>query len=200
LKPNATFIDVGANIGWYTVLASVCVGAGGKVFAFEPVRRIFQHLTENVQINHGRNVFLERLAISDKCGTAILSNVDPRNDGSGSIVAGRVQGEEVTTEELDTYCAARGISNIDLLKLDVEGAEMLALGGMKSLLSERRVKRILFEYDRSLQEQAGQQPHAVLEFLERFGFEFGSINYFGFTERLHDISKLRTMNIVARCR
>src|ERR1700722_4854735 len=72
LREGDVFVDIGANIGWFTLLASAGVGASGQVIAFEPSGRIHQHLADNVRLNDCRNVVLERLAISDTSGSAIL--------------------------------------------------------------------------------------------------------------------------------
>ena len=197
LREGDVFVDIGANIGWFTVLASAGVGASGQVFAFEPSRRIHQHLADNVGINNCGNVVLERLALSDASGSAILANANPRNDGMGSIVHGGRTGEEVRTQTLDAYFEGRDAGTIDLVKLDVEGAEMFVLRGMRGLLAAGRVRRILFEYHRGQQAAAGEPPQIIFEFLREFGFEFHALNYFGNTRPLRSYEDLVYSNVVA---
>lgn len=197
LREGDLFVDIGANIGWFAVLASAGVGASGQVFAFEPSRRIHQHLADNVGINNCGNVVLERLALSDVSGSAILANANPRNDGMGSIVHGGRAGEEVRTQTLDAYFEGRDAGTIDLVKLDVEGAEMFVLRGMRELLAAGRVRRILFEYHRGQQAAAGEPPQVIFEFLREFGFEFHALNYFGNTRPLRNYEDLVYSNVVA---
>ncbi len=199
LRPGGVFVDVGANIGWFTVLASKCVGPTGRVFAFEPSERIYRHLCENTAVNCCDNVTVERLALSDKNGTAVLANTNRTNDGMGSIIERGLQGEEVATVTLDDYMSILGDKSIDLIKLDVEGAELMALRGMRQLLAAGRIKHIVFEFHRGQQQEAGLEGGEMFELLRQFGFNFHGLSYRGATKILPPESELIYTNVVASC-
>ena len=138
LRPGDVFVDAGANLGWFTVLAGRLAGPTGKVFSFEPSPSIFEHLRRNVEINGLANVRLENSALGAAPGQAVLSGIRERNQGTGSIVRGvnasETAGCQVPVTTLDVYCKTQGIERIRMLKIDVEGAEGLVLDGAAQVL------------------------------------------------------------------
>ena len=135
------FIDVGANIGCYTLLASKLVGQEGKVIAFEPVSDIFERLKFNVELNNVSNIELNRKAVYSGSGTIDLFLAGSENLGMTSIFhhdAENGMTEKVETVSLDDYVAATKPERVDLIKIDVEGAELFVLRGMKMVLKSLR--------------------------------------------------------------
>jgi FkbM family methyltransferase len=124
VRPNSVFYDVGANVGIYSLLASMLVGTG-KVFAFEPVPRNIKFLSEHLRLNRVTNVEVVPVAISDTVGVA---HFDVEETGYMGHLA-KHGGVSVQTETLDSLALTGKISPPDYVKMDVEGAELLALRG-----------------------------------------------------------------------
>jgi FkbM family methyltransferase len=135
VKPGDTVVDAGANVGYYTVIGARLVGDKGKVYAFEPDPANFALLEKNVRLNGLTNVVLERKALSNRKGTVQLFIADA-NKGDHRIY--QPDGEsrpwiDVEAVRLDEYFKGLG-RGIDVLKMDVQGAEGLILEGMTGLL------------------------------------------------------------------
>lgn len=170
IQPEDTVIDIGANFGWYTTLFSNLMGEQGEVHSFEPVSQIFYELQRNVKLNgSSNNVFLNQQALGDKvcriqihvfsglpCGHASISLLD-RNDYINY---------ECPMTTLDIYLSKRQITNVQLVKCDVEGAEMLVLKGSESLLSSFKAPMWLLEINTETSAYFGYQPCDLLYFLQ----------------------------------
>jgi FkbM family methyltransferase len=135
LRSNAVCVDGGAHIGVVSVLlASLC--PGGRVYAFEPVPETAAHLEHNLAANGIANVTVERLALYRDDGEIAL-DFDESYPGGSHIGEGKCR---VATIRLDSWVEARGLDRLDLLKLDVEGAEPAVLDGAEETL--RRFKPV----------------------------------------------------------
>jgi len=132
VRENSVVFDVGAHVGFYTLLASVLVGPRGRVFAFEPFPANLVYLQEHLRLNRIENVTVVEAAVSDKCGTAFFDE-GPSSSMGHISPNGRLQVETVAIDEL----VAKGELPLpDFLKMDIEGAEALALSGAKSVLAQ----------------------------------------------------------------
>lgn len=170
IQPGDTVIDIGANFGWYTTLFTHLTGEKGEVHSFEPVSQIFYELQRNVKLNSSsNNVFLNQQALGDKvcriqmhvfsglpCGHASISLLD-RNDYTNY---------ECSMTTLDSYLSKRHMTNVQLVKCDVEGAEMLVLKGAVSLLSSFKPPMWLLEINTETSAYFGYQPCDILYFLQ----------------------------------
>lgn len=151
LKPGMVFFDVGANLGQYTVVGAAQVGPLGAVHSFEPSTRMYAELRFNVGLNAAGDVCrLNQLAVADKNGLARLSVQEPGKEVYGSLgtqswAAPTVGHETVCTISLDGYVAEQGIAHVDLIKMDIEGAELLALQGARNLLARPDAPALLVE-------------------------------------------------------
>ncbi|MCA1589666.1 MAG: FkbM family methyltransferase, partial [Acidobacteria bacterium] len=126
IKPGHVFFDIGANVGYYSILASRLIGKSGAVISCEPVVRNLALLQRHFEINHASNIRVLPFAVSDKNA---MEKFSPGPDTSmGHLAAGSGSGDDVLvpTITLDTIAAEFGISP-DVVKIDVEGAEMLVL-------------------------------------------------------------------------
>jgi FkbM family methyltransferase len=133
LPSNAVAVDGGAHIGVISVLlASLC--PAGHVYAFEPVPETAAHLEHNLAANGITNVTVERLALYREDGEITLA-FDESYPGGSHIGDGECR---VTTARLDTWVESRGLDRLDLLKLDVEGAEPAVLDGAEQALRRFR--------------------------------------------------------------
>jgi FkbM family methyltransferase len=133
LEKGMRVVDIGANIGYYALLAARAVGQTGRVYAFEPTPRTYELLCQNVKANGFDNVVTVQKAVANRSGTArlYLDRNNAVNTLSSSLERrGSLEVEVVT---LDQYFA-RSTVPIDVLKMDIEGSEPLALEGMADLL------------------------------------------------------------------
>ncbi|HWE39946.1 MAG TPA: FkbM family methyltransferase [Isosphaeraceae bacterium] len=172
LKPGMTFVDVGANVGYFTLLASRRVGAGGRVIAIEPSPIVHERLAEVVASN-GLAAEVHRIGLSDENGTCTLflppaevGNHSPtmvRYEGSGSEVS-------VPVRRLDDCLDEWGVAAVDLLKIDVEGHEPAVFRGASRALASGRIKAILCEFNDFWLRQSGTTPQAAHELLTGLGF------------------------------
>ncbi len=173
LRPGMTVIDAGANIGQYTLLAASAVGSGGSVHSFEPIPATFGHLRAHVSGNHLTNVELNRMAVwhEDATVTLALPQEYSRNAGTWTIGAHESGTAPIQAQaiRLDTYAAQRGLSRVDVIKMDIQGAEPFALAGARGLLADCR-PTLLMEIDRASLKALGGSPEMLWEELSKFGY------------------------------
>jgi len=163
VKKGYTVIDIGANIGYYTLLFAKLVGKEGKVYAFEPEPNNLHLLKKNIEINNYHNVIIEQKAVSD---TTKNVNLFTAKQGIGEH---RINfswfgnnGIEVKAIKLDNYIKEK----IDFIKIDIEGAEYNALLGMKKILESNKDIKILVEYGKSQLNEFGVNEDDFFNFLE----------------------------------
>ena len=152
LRPGATFIDAGANEGFHTVCASRLVGPTGRVVAIEPQSRLMPILEGNLAANRCDNVHLVRKALSDREGSARLYLYPSSSPGASSFTLPTrywLPSEEVATVTLASIFDEHGIKECDLLKMDIEGAEALAIPGAEALFRDGRIRAMVLEPSRA---------------------------------------------------
>lgn len=168
LSAGDAALDIGANIGQMALAMAFRVGPKGRVLAFEPHPEIFNALVENIRLNGLTNVQPHRVALSETDGTAnlIISAEFASNDGVASLET-NLRGESVSviTRRLDNIC---DFEHVGLLKIDVEGHELSVFKGAQRLLSENRIRHIIYE------DHAGY-PSAVSSLLEGHGYKIHNI-------------------------
>jgi FkbM family methyltransferase len=138
VKSGTTFVDVGANVGLYTVAMAPWVGPGGRVMAFEPLRDNTARLRANVAMNHFNNVDVYSQALGDTEGTIALKlSNDPCYPSVIEVMGNRgiQRSETVPITRLDTVWTASGCPEISAIKIDVEGAELMVLKGAQEVLT-----------------------------------------------------------------
>jgi FkbM family methyltransferase len=165
LRNAKVVLDAGANIGWYTLLSASRMANGGRVISFEPEETNFAYLSKSVSANGFTNVKLMQTALSDEVGrTSLHLSPDPKNPGMHSIAFNFATGTiSVPTTTLERTAIDEGIEKIDVLKIDVEGAEPQVLRGGHSLLENGRIHHIFLEWT---PERWGDQG-ALVSLLER---------------------------------
>jgi FkbM family methyltransferase len=173
VKPGMCVVDAGANVGQYTLLASTAVGPRGHVHSFEPVPATFANLEHNVLANQLANVSLFRAALWQVRTEVSLgiSQKDAGNNAGAYTITLPDSGAVVKASaiSLDEHAAEHRIQRIDVIKMDIEGAELFALRGMTELLRQHK-PTILLEINRPLALRAGYLPEQTWEFLSQFGY------------------------------
>ena len=140
-------IDIGANIGYYTLLAAKLVGDKGKVFAFEPEPRNHTLLLKNIELNGYKNIIPRQQAVSSKSGKVKLF-LHEVESGAHSLYEVRKDAREaivVDAVSLDEFFAGKEYP-IDIIKIDVEGAEMTVLLGMPKIVKNNDNLKIFTEF------------------------------------------------------
>jgi FkbM family methyltransferase len=174
LKPGMTVIDVGANEGLYTAFAARCVGPKGKVIAVEPSSRECGRLRRNLELNHLQNVVIFPVAASNASGQADLRIAGYGHEGHntlGAFIYGTrlARTETVRLLPLDDVAREAGVERVDVMKIDVEGAELAALEGARGILSRDHPLLLLELCDATLQHQ-GAGSADVLKLLKAYGY------------------------------
>jgi FkbM family methyltransferase len=173
-------IDIGANIGYYTILASRLAGPEQRVFSFEPQANIVSKLRRNIEVNALRNVEVFPYALSDKDGT-VNFNVPPEGaEAYGSMHAnGRFEVArtvEVEMHRLDDVLDKLGNPKIGLVKIDAEGAELLILRGAQKLLSSPDKPDLIFEANETNCKPFGYCAFDVLAYVHSFGYRMRQLD------------------------
>lgn len=173
LAPGDVFLDVGANIGYYSLLASHLVGPRGSVVAIEASPATFQALSHNLAMNKIANVRALNLAASDRAGRLTLYRGEEHNSGRATVVDG--QGLEVEAEvpaaPLNSILSAGELRRLRLAKIDVEGAEAQVVAGMGALIEQGRDDlEIIIEINPAQLQHQGTTAEVVLAPFLRAGY------------------------------
>ena len=176
INPGDTVLDIGANIGYFSVLFSEWVGRKGKVFAFEPEDINYHLLDKNLRINKCKNVILEKKAISDKEGRVkLFLNEEQRGAHSFWGTEDKQNFIEIEIIRLDDYFFKKGIK-VDFIKMDIEGAEPKALRGAEQLFSSTPHLKGIFEFNPYMLKLAGEDPLAFLSKFTAWGYKLYRIS------------------------
>lgn len=170
-----TVLDIGANIGYYTLLFARRVGVGGKVFAFEPDPVNLKVLRKNVSANGYRNVTIVDKAVSDREGKTKFYLANASDSNSIYEFSSGLRSIDVETVSLDAYLEGYG-GEINLVKMDIQGAEYAALQGMRGLLAKNPKAKIIAEFEPALLRDCGVEPAEYLDLLGELGFEIYDIS------------------------
>jgi FkbM family methyltransferase len=175
LRPGMTFADVGANWGYFTLLGAHLVGPRGRVLAVEADPRMFATLARNIARNALPHVTALHAAVADRACTVTLAGYRDGDDkrGLSKLVETVPAGSptfRVAAQPLDAACDRLGIVACDVVKMDVEGAELLALVGMAEGLRAGRYRRILIELHPTMLAERGTDIAAVVGALGDNGY------------------------------
>jgi len=179
VQPGMTVLDIGAHKGFYTLLLSRRVGAEGRVLAFEPSRRERARLKVHVRGNscHNVSIFDFALGQNEDEGTLFvvrgpetgLNSLRPQGEGV------RSNGEKVRIRSLDAVLSEAAVSQVDFVKIDVEGAELSVFSGANRLLTATPRPLILAEVSDVRTKQWGYEAKNILSALESLGFTWMAV-------------------------
>lgn len=181
IRPGMRVLDIGANVGYYTLLAGRAVGDQGEVIAFEPEPRNLWYLRHNVSLaGHGWTSVVEK-ALWNSTGQMRLRTAEPDFCGGHSLIGGddplldETSSVEVQTITLDEYLGEN--LKVDVIKLDAEGAEPFIFEGMSETLAANPQLDILMEFAPDFVDGAGRDHREHLRHLASLGFSIGLIDH-----------------------
>lgn len=193
IKYDDVVLDLGANIGYYTLIFAKLAGQNGKIFAFEPDPGNFSLLQKNLQINHYHNVTVINKAVSDK-NEKIRLYLSENNQGDHRIYDSfdDHQSVEIETIRLDDYFENYP-GKINFIKMDIQGAEGGAVKGMIQLLQKNRNLKIVTEFWPGGLKRFGVEPGEFLNLLTNQGFRIYHIDKLEKTIKPINLSQLLTV-------
>jgi len=180
LKPGDVVLDIGANHGFYSLIAAQRIAPGGRVYAFEPSRNFYDLIKASVSVNGlGNVVSVANLALGDSQGELVLA-YDPQLSGGGHLEIGQAAAasgdaadalarETVKVVALDEYLGAE-LARVDVIKMDIEGAEGLALKGMAKIIDRSRNLKMMMEFCPAMINAFACDARFVVQFLESRDF------------------------------
>lgn len=176
LKEGDIFVDVGANIGLFTLIASYRVGKRGRIYSFEPCSKTYRRLVNNVELNHMNNVCCYQSALSDHTGQIEMNVSLDGYDAWNSIaqpIAGRSFAIETVCElKWDDFARDHNlIGRVKLIKVDVEGWESRVLSGGYESFSRQDAPVLQVEFTDQASQSAGTSCQSIYHQLEEFGYQ-----------------------------
>jgi FkbM family methyltransferase len=180
LPAGGVALDIGANVGWHTLLMASLVGASGRVLAVEANPAVRQRLHNNLSLNRFRQVEVVPCALADTEGMMefYAPPADDPDSGNGHVVApgpaGRTGTIRVEARRLDAIVAAAGIGRLDLIKIDVEGFEWPVLRGGEETIAKFR-PHVVFEYNAEYASRGGGTPGLMAEFFRTYRYRLFAI-------------------------
>lgn len=183
LRPGQVFVDVGAHWGYFSLLAIHLVGAAGRVVAIEADPRIHATLSRNLALNRRPGLSAHHVAIAAEAGQISLCGYDEANENWGLSRITGASGPSarpvfmVPATPLDAFLDAQGVGEVDLVKMDIEGAEGFALRGMTAGLARHRYRRLLLELHPAELRDHGIEPGTVVQQLLDAGYRGLSVDH-----------------------
>jgi FkbM family methyltransferase len=184
LGPGMTFVDVGANWGYFTLLGAHLVGAAGRVVSIEADPRACRALRANVDRNALKAVSVVGAAAADKPGSLVLRSYGAESNDSANfgvtLATHTAAGDlsfEIQTMPLDAILDDAGVERVDLLKMDIEGAEERALQGLQRRLDAGSIDRIILELHPAHLREQGSRAEAVVERVRACGYRAWHIDH-----------------------
>lgn len=175
LNEGDTFIDIGANVGLFTLLAAKKVGSKGSVICFEPAPITFERLTENVELNNFRNIDFRNIGLSDEIGELTFhisdNGFDAWNSFAKSTDNNLAKSIIVPTSTLNFELKNVDKSKIKLIKIDVEGWEKFVLRGGRDLFIEFN-PAVMVEFTEVNTFNAGYPVYEIYDLMESFGYSW----------------------------
>jgi FkbM family methyltransferase len=173
LRSGSTFVDVGANEGYFTVNAARRCGIGGRVVAIEPQERLLPVIIENLRLNGFEWATIANVAVSDSPGVVELHlapNINPGGSGLHRQYRYRVPTQKTATLTLAQILDDQNLERVHLMKMDIEGFEYEALLGSPSVFAHHRVRALALELHPRILEQRRKNATDIVDMLTRHGY------------------------------
>jgi FkbM family methyltransferase len=172
VKPEDVVLDLGANIGYFSLIASKLVGEKGHIFSFEASPKVYELLCKNCSLSN-KNISHFNLAVADKEGILRFNLPrNPKEQGSGSLSTDNSGDIEVRGISIDRFVQTEKITKLNFIKMDIEGAEVKALLGMKETIFKYRPK-ILFEFSPSRYDELEiSQFNSLVKLMKDLSYKF----------------------------
>jgi FkbM family methyltransferase len=181
LRTGDIYLDIGANIGLFTLIAARRVGRSGRVFAFEPVSSTYESLLQNISLNRFKNVRAYQFALSDAMGSAemtvSLDGFDGRNSMAKPTGGEKFTKETVAISTLDHFVTDTHLAGkITMVKIDVEGWEIHVLEGAKTALAAPDAPLLQVEFTEEALRMANSSSKDLYQTLKQFGYKMFIFN------------------------
>lgn len=181
IEPGFVCLDVGANFGWYTTLMSLRSGASGEVHSFEPTPTTFRELERNRELAaNPEEIFINNFALGDKEDVVKINLFDGLPSGHASLSAkgqAKVSSFDCRLTTLDSYLSSCQTGDVNFVKVDIEGAEMMFLKGAESLFRQSVPPVFLMEMALAQTRNFGYVPDDLIEHMrQRSEFEFYKVD------------------------
>ncbi len=177
IEKDSWILDIGANIGYYTLLFSRLAGLGGRVFAFEPDPENFFVLKSNLENNNISNVIAESVAVGESSGELkLFRNLENAGDSRVFSVASHIPAETIAVIKLDDYFKEEDVAKIKFVKIDVQGFEIAVLRGMKKILGATGNLKVMVEFWPKAIAAAGFNPREFFTIFRESGFSIFRID------------------------
>ena len=174
-EKNEIIVDIGANVGYYSLLLASKIKKDGKIIAIEADSQTCQVLKKNCQLNNFSNIDIHNVAITEKNGTVKIFHSETHS-GINTLFSNSESQEKyslIESTSLDNLLKNK-YKKIDWIKIDVEGSELLVLKGAVNTL--KITKNIIIEIHENILEENNQSPNEIIEILKKHGFEIKTFN------------------------
>lgn len=179
LKPGDNVLDIGAHIGYYSLIAAERVGKKGRVYAFEPNKDNLALLTKNINANKYKNIVIIDKAVAKTAKKAKLF-LSPVSTGMHSLIDIDGNNGEATMVDVVSLDKLFGKNppKISAIKMDIEGGEYSAVEGMAHLLKKSKNIKLFAEFSPYAIKRSGRSPGGFLKYLKSIGFQLHGIDEF----------------------
>ena len=192
LRPGDTFIDLGGNEGYFSLVASKKVGSSGHVYCIEPQERLWKVILNNVASNECLNIQLLPFAIAEQKGEVELVLTPSINTGSSKVGKSKRTffwtRQKAKTFPLDEVIEKYNIKNVKLIKIDIEGYELFALRSATQSLKKGIIENLIIEVHPPQLQQLNQSTEMLVDFLSQLGYRQAAhhekLNLFIFTKEV----------------
>ncbi len=172
LRKDMKILDIGANLGYYSFIAHNKIGENGKIYAFEPEEDNYGLLVKNIEKNKTHNIVPIKKAVTNKTGSGKLYICEEHRGDHQVFDSGEGRDSiDIETVRIDDFVDEK----IDLIKMDIQGSEFLALDGMEETLGNKDII-VLTEFWPNGIKKCGHDPRVFLERLKELGFNFHVID------------------------
>ncbi len=196
LDMDEVFWDIGANIGYFSLIAATALRNSGQILAFEPGHLAYERLLDNISLNSFTNIETYNLAVAEAEGEAVLYLSADIADSSASLYhSGKEPGgrQVCKTVSLDKFLVEQGLRPPDFLKIDVEGAELAVLQGAQNLIGEY-TPLLLMEMEEKNLQAAGASKAAIQQLLGGQGYRAAHLRK-GRWRLINDVTEARGRNL-----